>query len=70
MDAFLDQPVEIQRRAPDGGVVFDLGVEGVPTSQRAVPMQHPHDVVGQAGENRRMVGPPEAVDVRLYDGLV
>jgi hypothetical protein len=68
--ALLDQPVEVQRGAADSGVVLDLAVERLLAPQRAVAVQHPHDVVGEAGQDRLVVGAPEALDVRLHDRLV
>jgi hypothetical protein len=68
--ALLDQPVEVQRGAADGSVVLDLAVERLLAPQRAVAVEHPHDVVGEAGQDRLVVGAPEALDVRLHDRLV
>jgi hypothetical protein len=65
--ALLDQPVEVQRGAADGDVGLDLALEGCLALQRAVAVQHPFDVVGQAGQDRLVVAAPEALDVRRYD---
>jgi hypothetical protein len=44
----FDQLIEVQGRAADGGVVLDLAVERVFALQRAVAVDHPDDVIGQA----------------------
>ena len=65
----LDQPIQSQGRASDGGVVLDLVVECVLALQRAVAADRPHDVVRQSSQDPGVIGPAEAVDVVLDHGF-
>jgi hypothetical protein len=65
--------LEVRRGAADGGVVLDLAVERLLAPQRPVAVQHPHDVIGQAGQDRLVVAALEALTyastTALYDAM-
>src|SRR4029450_5825317 len=63
--ALFNELLKLQGGTAGGGVVFDFRVEGVLAVQRAVAVDQPGDVVGQARQDHVVVGTPKPFDVRL-----